>query len=123
MAAAAARERGEISWILTMIHYPTMAANVHAGGGYCTADHSFGCVVNCTQDNVSKHMEDLLTRYGVDVHFTAHSHQYERTTPVYRFQNYSAGETTSFTDPNHRTFLRRCCSSLARSRSAGQWQC
>ena len=62
-----------------------MAGNVKSPGGYCTSlPHTYSCVENCTQDAASLHFEDLLHTYGVNVMFTGHSHQYERTTPVYR---------------------------------------
>lgn len=78
--AAEAKARGELSWIMTVLHYPTLSGNVKAAGGYCTAlPHSFSCVANCTQDAVAMHFEDLLAKYDVDLHMTGHSHQYERT--------------------------------------------
>jgi hypothetical protein len=41
------------------------------------------------QDAAARHFEDLLARHGVDVHLTGHSHQYERTGPVYRYADKS----------------------------------
>ena len=52
-----------------------------------------------------QHVEDLFYQYGVDMIFTGHEHNYERTYPVYRDQvdsceeptciSYSAVQTTS----------------------------
>ena len=82
-----------------------MAGNVKSPGGYCTSlPHTYSCVENCTQDAASLHFEDLLHTYGVDVMFTGHSHQYERTTPVYRYQNQSAS-SDSFLNPAHTVFV------------------
>ena len=103
--AAAARARGDISWIFTVLHYPTMASNVKSPGGYCTSlPHTYSCAVNCTQDATSLHFEDLLHKYGVDIMFTGRSHQYERTTPVYRYENQSSS-SDSFLDPAHTIFV------------------
>ena len=33
-----------------------------------------------------QHVEDLFYQYGVDMVFTGHEHNYERTYPVYRDQ-------------------------------------
>ena len=41
-----------------------------------------------------QHVEDLFYQYGVDMVFTGHEHNYERTYPVYRDQVDSCEEAT-----------------------------
>lgn len=113
-AAAQIRERGEIAFIITHVHYPNQP------GGYCSSKMTYCCAngnvglrsdpegseafapvhANATGDDacvdhfmtdVNKYTEDLFVKYGVDIHFTAHQHVYERTTPVYRYKAYGNG--------------------------------
>lgn len=109
-AAAVARDRGEITFIITHVHLP------HLPTGYCSSVQSWCCAngrvgtgksllwgdaegigdacVDRFMTPVSRYAEDLLVRYGVDVHITAHTHAYERTTPVYRYKAYGNGSET-----------------------------
>lgn len=114
-AAAEARKRGEVAFIITHVHYPEKP------GGYCSSKMKYCCAdgnvglrsdpegvehftqihndLNTTSDacessfmtSVNKYAEDMFVKYGVDVHFTAHQHVYERTTPVYRYQAFGNG--------------------------------
>jgi 3',5'-cyclic AMP phosphodiesterase CpdA len=106
--AAAARERGEIGWIITHVHYPNVPT------GYCSSMMSYCCAdgrtglrtelegseryaeatsscVDTFMTDVNKYVEDMFVKYHVDVHLTAHQHVYERTTPVYRYQAFGNG--------------------------------
>lgn len=67
-------------WIITMCHRPMYCSNL------LSFDHCFN------RDNLIRvgipllhayGVEDLLYKYGVDVHFQAHEHSYERMWPVY----------------------------------------
>jgi hypothetical protein len=132
--AKAARDRGEISWILTHVHYPNVPTGYCTSMmGYCCADGKVGlrtelegrerfeslhyaspaagdaeaavgaeveveaeaeaeagaqACVDSFMTPTNKYVEDLFVKYGVDLHFTAHQHVYERTTPVYRYRAY-----------------------------------
>ena len=115
--ASEAKGRGEISWIITHVHYP---ANP---GGYCTSMMTYCCAdgrkglrtelegserwaalgattpptgapQSCVEDfqtPLNRWVEDKFVEYGVDVHLTAHQHVYERTTPVYRYTAFGNG--------------------------------
>jgi len=88
--AAANRER--VPWIIMTAHHPlyctsiTMAAGVHQDG---TDDEdklsSFrGCVGTGepTVEQARADMEPLMMKYGVDLSFYGHEHNYETTWPV-----------------------------------------
>jgi hypothetical protein len=104
-AAAAAKEAGEIAWIVTHIHYPNVPNGYCSSKmSYCCADGNVGmreggleeaagfkrlmgegekgdgedsCVTSFMSD-LMQWVEDKFVEYGVDVHFTAHQHVYER---------------------------------------------
>lgn len=108
-AAAAAREKGDITFIITHVHYPNSPA------GYCSSKMTYCCANgrvglrsepegaehhapvgdgDCAfsfMTEVNKYAENLFVQYGVDVHLTAHQHVYERTTPVYRYEAFGNG--------------------------------
>ena len=145
-AAAAARARGELTFIVSHVHYPNVPAGYCSSMmGYCCANGKVGlrqelegaetfAALNATTSSaasssshsqrpssssgsrhadadaayasappadplcVAQHMtavnlavEDMMVKYGVDVHITAHQHVYERTTPVYRYTAYGNG--------------------------------
>jgi len=106
--AAAARARGEISWIVTHVHYPNIPTGYCSSMmRYCCADGNVGLRgelegserfragnTTCVEGHATPMnlwAEDLFVAHGVDVHFTAHQHVYERTTPVYRYKAYGNG--------------------------------
>eukprot|EP01090_Pellita_catalonica_P002048 TRINITY_DN11725_c0_g1_i2.p1 TRINITY_DN11725_c0_g1~~TRINITY_DN11725_c0_g1_i2.p1 ORF type:complete len:448 (+),score=66.84 TRINITY_DN11725_c0_g1_i2:102-1445(+) len=68
--AAAARDRGEISWIIATGHRPL----------YSSANQSY---IQHAIPPLQDAFEDLFHKYGVDVYFCGHVHSYERTYPVY----------------------------------------
>lgn len=118
-AAAAARERGEIGWIISHVHYPNVPTGYCSSMmAYCCADGRVGlrselegrerygdlelgdgegardgaaACVDSFMTNTSRAIEDMFVTYHVDVHLTAHQHVYERTTPVYRYEAYGNG--------------------------------
>jgi len=113
-AAASARDRGEVTFIITHVHYPNVpsgycsskmnycCANGHVGlrsspegSEHCSAVYGGGAETNACADKfmtpLNKEVEDMFVRYGVDVHITAHQHVYERTTPVHRYVAYGNG--------------------------------
>jgi len=112
--AAAARARGEVTFVITHVHYPDKP------GGYCSSKMNYCCAdgnvglrtspegsehfsalhdgdideaacVNKFMTSLNKQVEDLFVKYGVDLHITAHQHVYERTTPIYRYVPYGNG--------------------------------
>jgi hypothetical protein len=131
--AAAARARGEISWIITHVHYPNIPQ------GYCTSHMTYCCAdgrkglreelegeerwedvndcVESFQTPLNKWAEDKFVEFGVDVHLTAHQHVYERTTPVYRYQAFGNGsdsfpngnDGTLFVDPKYPINVNNGC--------------
>ena len=71
LAGAAARKKaGEIDWIVVSLHRPL----------YCTSSK-----VQCGElsQYLRSRVEDIFNKYGVNLVFQAHRHNYERTTPVY----------------------------------------
>jgi hypothetical protein len=78
-ADLAAVNRTATPWIITMAHRPM----------YCSPnddDDDCHSLISLVRDGFVGEwaLEPLIYKYGVDVHFGAHEHSYERNYPVYR---------------------------------------
>lgn len=73
--------RAKHPWIITMCHRPMYCGNSNDDEHCPNIDDNLirvGIPINHAYS-----MEDLLYKYGVDIHFQAHEHSYERMWPVY----------------------------------------
>jgi len=70
------QNRAQQPWIMVFGHRPF----------YCSSRGQGGDIHNCdtNADRLRSFVEDLFMDYGVDLVFTAHVHDYERTWPVYK---------------------------------------
>ena len=80
-ADLAAVDRTVTPWIITLAHQPM----------YCSPnDDNDDChsLVSLMRDGVLGQFgfEELINRYGVEMHFGAHEHAYERNYPVYQYE-------------------------------------
>jgi len=71
-AAAAAKARGEISWIIVQMHYPSYCSHSYNGGGGCITD----------APRLRAQLEGLWAARGVDAVLYGHIHAAEVTWPV-----------------------------------------
>jgi hypothetical protein len=74
-------DRSITPWVITMAHQPM----------YCSPnDDNDDChsLVSLMRDGVLGQygFEELINRYGVEMHFGAHEHAYERNYPVYQYE-------------------------------------
>ena len=101
--AAAHANRGKVPWILVGSHYPiyctsrTLAGGLHDDGqGEEGVEDSQNCWSYAGEiQRVRDELEPLFARYGVDVYFAGHEHDYESTWPVMN----STVLDRSFVDP------------------------
>lgn len=77
--SAARKQTGKLHWIMVTIHRPL----------YCTSQIK-DCSVFAAY--LRERLEDLFYNYGVDLVFQAHTHNYERSTPLYRGAVQPAGK-------------------------------
>eukprot|EP00927_Polykrikos_kofoidii_P050133 TRINITY_DN44065_c0_g1_i1.p1 TRINITY_DN44065_c0_g1~~TRINITY_DN44065_c0_g1_i1.p1 ORF type:complete len:911 (+),score=117.84 TRINITY_DN44065_c0_g1_i1:83-2815(+) len=84
------KRTGEVTWTVVMSHRNGKI------GGYCSRNH-WECLTSkdfqdkrnmLTLHNI---LERLFFKYEVDMHLSGHTHQYERTKPVYAFQQVQPG--------------------------------
>jgi hypothetical protein len=73
--------RAKQPWIVTMCHRPMYCDNSN-DDEHCPNLHDNLIRVGIPINHLYG-IEDLLYKYGVDVHFSAHEHSYERLWPVY----------------------------------------
>ncbi|GMV43638.1 MAG: hypothetical protein AMXMBFR64_53540 [Myxococcales bacterium] len=77
---AAARKDPDIDWIITMMHHPAYSA--------------------CTNHGSTKRVQDLwvpvFEKHSVDVAFSGHDHNYERTVPIKANQEVSTAEGVTY---------------------------
>jgi hypothetical protein len=63
---AAASQDSQIEWIFVMYHHPAYSA----------------CTKHGSDDRVQKYWVPLFDKYGVDISFSGHDHDYERSKPI-----------------------------------------
>ncbi len=90
-AAAAARARGEVSWILVAGHRPI----------YTRAGADENGEPTSTQRATQLAFESLFNKYGVDLYFAGHEHSYEANWPVFN----STHVYTSYENPPYTTHV------------------
>ncbi|KAK2173036.1 hypothetical protein NP493_909g00016 [Ridgeia piscesae] len=72
--------RAKRPWIISMCHRPMYCSNSN-DPEHCTNKEN---TIRVGLPDIHAYgMEELLYRYGVDLHFTAHEHSYERVWPTY----------------------------------------
>lgn len=84
-AAAAAKARGEVSWVIVQMHYPSYCSHSYNGGGGCITD----------APRMRQQLEGLWVASGVDAVLYGHIHAAEVTWPVVG----AVPTQLNFTDP------------------------
>jgi hypothetical protein len=103
-AANAPEQRAKVPWVTMNVHHPFYCSSITMGNGKNFTqlgeepDGFEGCVGTgaATAEVVRKELEPLMLKYGVDVFFAGHEHNYDVSYPV------AFGEPTqkNYTNPS-----------------------
>lgn len=89
--------RAKQPWIITMCHRPMYCDNSN-DDEHCPRLHTNLIRVGIPVTHAYS-VEDLLYKYGVDVHLQAHEHSYERMWPVYNLQVCNGSRNEPYHNP------------------------
>eukprot|EP00747_Dinoflagellata_sp_TGD_P100340 gnl/TRDRNA2_/TRDRNA2_168004_c0_seq3.p1 gnl/TRDRNA2_/TRDRNA2_168004_c0~~gnl/TRDRNA2_/TRDRNA2_168004_c0_seq3.p1 ORF type:complete len:483 (-),score=58.85 gnl/TRDRNA2_/TRDRNA2_168004_c0_seq3:55-1470(-) len=82
------KQQGHVAWTVVIAHRGSEF------GGYCSSSDPFLLCFRAGQpvNRIHNLLEDLFFKFEVDLHLSGHTHAYERTFPVYKFEK-QANET------------------------------